>query len=200
MTLRCLGSRLQGHPCRERLPGIDLSTGSLGLGISAGLGMALACGINGNKYRVFVLCGDGELNEGQNWEAFMAMNKWKPRNLTVIVDYNRVQLDGTAREIMPMGSLEDKIQSFGLKTVCCDGHDVNQLLRAFKEAEDAGEPCVILAHTVKGKGVSFMEGKSAWHGKAIRDQEYEAAMAELGASELSGMQPLVADSVRKEAD
>ena len=181
MTLRCLGSRLQGHPCRDRLPGIELSTGSLGLGISAGLGMALASGISGDSYRVFVLCGDGELNEGQNWEAFMAMNKWKPHNLTVIVDYNRVQLDGTAQEIMPMGSLRDKIQSFGLKAVCCG-------------------PCVILAYTVKGKGVSFMEGKSAWHGKTIGDQEYEAAMAELGAEESCAMQSLAVEYVRKEAN
>ena len=200
MTLRCLGSRLQGHPCRDRLPGIELSTGSLGLGISAGLGMALASGISGASYRVFVLCGDGELNEGQNWEAFMAMNKWKPHNLTVIVDYNRVQLDGTAQEIMPMGSLRDKIQSFGLKAVCCDGHDVDQLMNAFNEAGDTRGPCVILAYTVKGKGVSFMEGKSAWHGKTIGDQEYEAAMAELGAEESCAMQSLAVEYVRKEAN
>lgn len=200
MTLRCLGSRLQGHPCRDRLPGIELSTGSLGLGISAGLGMALASGISGDSYRVFVLCGDGELNEGQNWEAFMAMNKWKPHNLTVIVDYNRVQLDGTAQEIMPMGSLRDKIQSFGLKAVCCDGHDVDQLMNAFNEAGDTSGPCVILAYTVKGKGVSFMEGKSAWHGKTIGDQEYEAAMAELGAEESCAMQSLAVEYVRKEAN
>ena len=200
MTLRCLGSRLQGHPCRDRLPGIELSTGSLGLGISAGLGMALASGISGDSYRVFVLCGDGELNEGQNWEAFMAMNKWKPHNLTVIVDYNRVQLDGTAQEIMPMGSLRDKIQSFGLKAVCCDGHDVDQLMNAFNEAGDTRGPCVILAYTVKGKGVSFMEGKSAWHGKTIGDQEYEAAMAELGAEESCAMQSLAVEYVRKEAN
>lgn len=172
MTLRCLGSRLQGHPCRDRLPGIELSTGSLGLGISA----------------------------GQNWEAFMAMNKWKPHNLTVIVDYNRVQLDGTAQEIMPMGSLRDKIQSFGLKAVCCDGHDVDQLMNAFNEAGDTSGPCVILAYTVKGKGVSFMEGKSAWHGKTIGDQEYEAAMAELGAEESCAMQSLAVEYVRKEAN
>ena len=162
--------------------------------------MALASGISGDSYRVFVLCGDGELNEGQNWEAFMAMNKWKPHNLTVIVDYNRVQLDGTAQEIMPMGSLRDKIQSFGLKAVCCDGHDVDQLMNAFNEAGDTRGPCVILAYTVKGKGVSFMEGKSAWHGKTIGDQEYEAAMAELGAEESCAMQSLAVEYVRKEAN
>ena len=195
MTLRCLGSRLQGHPCRDRLPGIELSTGSLGLGISAGLGMALAAGISGNSYRVFVLCGDGEMNEGQNWEAFMAMNKWKPDNLTVIVDYNRVQLDGTANEVMPMERLKDKIESFGLKVVCCDGHDTDQLLDAFKEAEETDGPAVILADTVKGKGVSFMEGKSAWHGKKIGDQEYEAAMAELAAAG-----PATEESAGKEAE
>lgn len=183
LTLRRMGSRLQGHPCRDRLPGIELSTGSLGMGISAGLGMALAAFVSGKSYRVYVLCGDGELNEGQNWEAFMAMNKWRPDNLTVIVDYNRVQLDGTDQEIMPMDSLRAKIESFGLRVISCDGHDVEALLSAFDEARGADGPAVIIADTVKGKGVSFMEGKSAWHGKAIGEKEYRQAMSELGGEE-----------------
>lgn len=183
MTLRQLGSRLQGHPCRERLPGIELSTGSLGLGISAGLGMALAVKLNGRNNQVFVLCGDGELNEGQNWEAFMAINKWKPGNLTVIVDHNRVQLDGPSDQIMPMDGLKERIESFGLKTVCCDGHSIEALLAAFRETAAYEGPGVIIAETVKGKGVSFMEGKSLWHGKVIGDAEYEAAMMELGGEE-----------------
>lgn len=178
-TLRRFASRLQGHPCRDRLPVIELSTGSLGLGISAGLGMALASGINGDNYRVYVLCGDGELNEGQNWEAFMAMNKWQPNNLTVIVDYNQVQLDGTTDEVMPLGDLKNKIQSFGMHVICCDGHDVCSLLEAFREAETTEGTAVIIAHTIKGKGISFMEGKNIWHGKKIEEAEFEKAMEEL---------------------
>lgn len=182
-TLRRLGSRLQGHPCRDRLPGVELSTGSLGLGISAGLGMALAGKLNRQNYHVYVLCGDGELNEGQNWEAFMAMNKWKPDNLTVIVDCNRVQLDGPSCRIMPMDGLKERIESFGLKTVSCDGHSIEALLAAFRETAAWEGPGVIIAETVKGKGVSFMEGKSIWHGKAIGEAEFEAAMRELSGRE-----------------
>ena len=178
-TLRRVGSRLQGHPNRELIPGIELSTGSLGMGISAGIGMALAGRLTGRDYRVYVLCGDGELDEGQNWEAFMAMSKWKPENLVVIIDHNRVQLDGNADDIMPMGDLEAKIQAFGLKTISCGGHDMKALLAAFEEAGKAGEPVVIIAETVKGKGVSFMEGKHTWHGKVIGDEEYQLAMKEL---------------------
>ena len=131
----------------------------------------------------------------------MAMNKWKPHNLTVIVDYNRVQLDGTAQEIMPMGSLRDKIQSFGLKAVCCDGHDVDQLMNAFNEAGDTRGPCVILAYTVKREG-SLLHGRQKVLGmeKTIGDQEYEAAMAELGAEESCAMQSLAVEYVRKEAN
>lgn len=179
MTLRQLGSRLQGHPSRDKIPGIELSTGSLGLGISAGLGMALAGKLKGKCYRVYVLCGDGELNEGQNWEAFMAVNKWKPDNLVIVIDHNRVQLDGTSEEIMPMGDLKAKIQAFGLKVISCDGHDTKALLKAFEEAKAAGEPVVLMAETVKGKGVSFMEGKNIWHGKVIGDEEYRQAMEEI---------------------
>lgn len=179
LTLRKLGSRLQGHPSRGLIPGIELSTGSLGMGISAGLGMALAGKLRKKNYRVYVLCGDGELNEGQNWEAFMAVNKWKPDNLVVIIDYNQVQLDGNARDIMPMGDLKAKIRSFGLKVISCDGHNPAKLLEAFEEARQAGEPVVLIAETIKGKGVSFMEGRSIWHGKTIGDEEYRLAIDEI---------------------
>ena len=186
-SLRKLGSRLQGHPSKEMIPGIDLSTGSLGLGISAGLGMALAGKLTKRDYRVYVLCGDGELNEGQNWEAFMAISKWKPDNLMVIIDYNQVQLDGTAGEIMPMGDLRAKLEAFGLKVLACDGNDAGELLQAFGQAKTAGEPVALIAGTVKGRGVSFMEGKHIWHGKMIDEEAYRLAMEELeGTAQLEG--------------
>jgi len=178
-TLRQMGSALQGHPCRNRIPGIELSTGSLGLGISAGLGMALTGKLQNKAHRVYVLCGDGEMNEGQNWEAFMSIRKWNPPNLTVIIDYNQVQLDGNTRDIMPTGDLKAKIQSFGIRVISCDGHDINQLLKAFHDAKSAGETVVILAKTTKGKGISFMEDNHTWHGKKIEEAEYHLAIAEL---------------------
>lgn len=181
-TLRRVGSRLQGHPCRERLPGVDLSTGSLGLGLSAGIGMALATRLTGHAYRVYVLCGDGEMNEGQNWEAFMAGNKFRPSNLCLIVDRNHVQLDGPGDEIMPLGDLAAKIRAFGWNVLECDGHDPAELLDAFDAARAHKDgPTAIVARTVKGKGVSFMEGQAAWHGKPISDADYARAMAELDA-------------------
>jgi len=179
MTLRQAGSPLQGHPCRVKLPGVEMSTGPLGLGLSAGLGMALAARLKGDTWHTYVLCGDGELDEGQNWEALMSIDKWKPRNLTLIVDNNHVQLDGTVDDIMPLGDLAEKLGAFGLKTVSCDGHDTAELVDAFARAEAHDGAAAILADTVKGKGVSFMEGQSAWHGKPINDQEFEAALAEL---------------------
>ena len=182
-TLRRFGSRLQGHPCRERLPGVDFSTGSLGLGLSAGIGMALAARLAGRAYRVYVLCGDGEMNEGQNWEAFMAGNKFRPSNLCVIVDRNHVQLDGPGDEIMPLGDLAAKIRAFGWNVLECDGHEPAALLEAFDAARaHADGPSAIVARTVKGKGVSFMEGQAAWHGKPISDDDFARAMAELDAA------------------
>ena len=178
-SLRKLGSGLEGHPCMFKLAGIDMSTGSLGLGISAGVGMALAAKQKKQSYRVFVLCGDGELQEGQNWEAFAAAGKWKLDNLTVIVDHNRVQLDGTTEQVMPSGDLSAKISAFGLYTVQCDGHHVSSLLDAFQQAEKHHGPAVIIADTVKGKGVSFMEGQAVWHGKQISDENYKAAIKEI---------------------
>jgi len=178
-TLRQLGSPLQGHPCMFTLPGVDMSTGSLGMGISVGVGMALAARVTGKKYRVFVLCGDGEMQEGQNWEAFMSAVKWELDNLVVIIDRNGVQLDGTVDQIMPLGDLESKLRAFGLYTVKCDGHDVEALVNAIEDAVDYKGPAVVIAETVKGKGVSFMEGQAAWHGQPIGKEEYEQAIMEL---------------------
>ena len=180
-TLRRLDSCLQGHPCMFKLPGIEMSTGSLGMGISVGIGLALAARQQHQQYRVFVLCGDGELQEGQNWEAMMAAVKWNLDNLTIIIDRNHVQLDGVETEVMPMGKLEDKLTAFGLHTVTCDGHNVGSLLDAFDRAFEVPGPTVIIAETVKGKGVSFMEGQSAWHGKPISEPEYLQAIKELEA-------------------
>jgi transketolase len=177
-TLRKTGSILQGHPCMFKVPGIDMSTGSLGMGLSVGLGMALSAKLKNQKWKVFVLCGDGEMDEGQNWEAFMAIAKWKPPNLVTIIDRNHVQLDGTENEIMPLGSLEDKIRSFGLKVINCDGHDVCSLYPAIQKAV-SNAPSVVVAETVKGKGVSFMEGKSEWHGKPINNEDYAKAILEI---------------------
>lgn len=178
-TLRQLGSCLQGHPCMFKLPGVEMSTGSLGMGISVGIGMALAAKLQGKDFKVFVLCGDGEMQEGQNWEALMSIPKWNLNNLVVIVDRNHVQLDGTEDQIMPMGDLNKKLDAFGLLTLSCDGHDVEALVETFKKAVSHQGPVAIIAETVKGKGVSFMEGKSAWHGKPISKEEYELAMKEL---------------------
>lgn len=178
-TLRQIDSCLQGHPCMFKLPGIEMSTGSLGMGISIGIGMALAAKAQGRNYRSFVLCGDGELQEGQNWEALISASMWKLDNLTVIIDRNRVQLDGTEEQVMSMGDLVAKFTSFGMYTVCCNGHDVKSLLDAFEKVLEYKGPAVIIAETVKGKGVSFMEGQSIWHGKQINKEEFVHAIMEL---------------------
>ncbi len=178
-TLRQTGSPLQGHPCKVKLPGVEVPSGPLGFGSSVGLGMALAAKLKGEDWQTVVLTGDGELDEGQNWEAFMSIAKWQPANLTLIVDNNHVQLDGTVNEVMPLGDIKAKFEAFGLKTINCDGHDVESLLNAFEQAKVHDGTAVIIAETVKGKGVSFMEGQSAWHGKPINDDEFEAALKEL---------------------
>jgi transketolase len=180
VTLRQLDSKLQGHPCALKVPGVELSTGPLGLGLSAGLGMALAAKLDGLDYRTYVLMGDGELQEGIVWEAAMSAAKFKADNLTVIVDNNGVQLDGTLEEIMPMGDIAAKWRAFGWHVIGIDGHQVE----AISDAVDAAklvksQPTVIIAKTVKGKGVSFMEGQSAWHGKPIGKDDYVNAMKEL---------------------
>jgi transketolase len=181
-TLRQLNSRLQGHPCAIKTPGVELSTGPLGLGLSAAVGAAAAAKQDKRSLYTYVLMGDGELQEGIVWEAAMAASKYKLDNLIAIVDNNGVQLDGTVEQIMPMGSLKDKWSSFGWQVIETDGHDINAFSQAVDNAKELkGKPIVILAKTVKGKGISFMEGKNTWHGKPINSEEYANALKELGA-------------------
>lgn len=180
-TLRDFNSDLQGHPCSISTPGVEISTGPLGIGLSASLGMALALRLNGSKAHVYAIIGDGEINEGTVWEACMSAAKFEADNLTAILDWNGVQLDGTNDEIMPLGNIEAKFSSFGWNCIECDGHDIKELCDALDLAKTyKGKPSIILARTIKGKGVSFMEGKNTWHGKAIKRAEYELAMQELG--------------------
>lgn len=183
-TLRCLNSRLQGHPNPLDTPGVDITSGPLGLGLSAALGMALALKLDGIDKRVYCVLGDGEINEGTVWEGLMAAVKFGADNLCAVLDWNGVQLDGVTEDIMPMHNIPERFASFGWHVIQCDGHDVEALYEAFETAKTVrGVPTVILAHTVKGKGVSFMEGKNAWHGKAIDDKSYEQAMKELGGAQ-----------------
>ena len=181
-TLRDFETRLQGHPSSKDTPGVELSTGPLGLGLSASLGMALALRLDGCPARVYAVLGDGELNEGTVWEAAMAAMKFKADNMTAIVDLNGVQLDGTTQDIMPTGDVAAKFASFGWHCISCDGHDIGALVDAYDAAAAfKGGPCVIVARTVKGKGVSFMEGQSKWHGNPISADDYKIAAAELAA-------------------
>jgi len=179
-TLRKLGSPLQGHPERHRLPGIEAATGSLGQGLSIGLGMALAAKMDASDQRVYVVTGDGELQEGQVWEAFLAAPKFQLDNLTVIIDSNNGQIDGHVREIMPLDPLAEKLKSFNWDTREIDGHDLDAIdaaLGAVKAVK--GRPQAIVARTVKGKGVSFMEDSVAWHGKAPNPEECAQALKEI---------------------
>lgn len=183
-TLRCLDTRLQGHPCVLDTPGVDATSGPLGIGLAAALGMALALKLDGIDKRVYAVLGDGEINEGTVWEALNAAVKFKADNLCAVLDWNGVQLDGTSEEIMPMHNIPERFASFGWHVIQCNGHDVEALYEAFETAKTVkGVPTIILAHTVKGKGVSFMEGKNGWHGKAIDDASYEKAMKELGGAQ-----------------
>ena len=178
--LRQLDSMLQGHPCSKTTPGIDLSTGPLGLGLAAGCGMAKGLKMQGKDHHVYVLMGDGEIQEGIVWEAAMSAAKFQLDNLIVILDCNGVQLDGTTEEIMPMGNIRAKWEASGFKVLEVDGHDIQALSSTIDEAKTVtGQPIIIMAHTVKGKGISFMEGKNIWHGKAISDEEYRVAIEEL---------------------
>ena len=179
-TLRRLNSQLQGHPSNHT-PGVEMPSGPLGIGLSAAQGMALGLKLNNSPARVYAVLGDGELDAGAVWEAAMSAPKFKLDNLTAFVDWNRVQLDGTTEEIMPMRDLPGKWRAFGWNVLECDGHDLQALYKAIEDAKACkGVPTVILAHTVKGRGVSFMEGQAAWHGKKISDEDYARAMAELG--------------------
>lgn len=178
--LRTAGSILQGHPDMRKVPGVEMSAGSLGMGISVGVGMALAARLDERDSRIYVLVGDGELQEGQNWEAMMSAAKYGLDNLVVIIDNNGVQLDGTNDEIMPLFDLAAKVRSFGFTLTECDGHDCAGVHEALQWAQQrTGTPKAILARTVKGKGVSYMEGQSAWHGKPISDEDYAIAKREL---------------------
>lgn len=182
-NLRQLGCMLQGHPDMKKVPGVDMSTGSLGLGLSVGIGMAMAAKMSGKDYRTYVLLGDGELQEGQIWEAAMSAPRFGLSNLVAIVDNNGVQLDGLVEDIMPLGSLRAKFEAFGWKVVDVDGHDIAALDEAFDQIKQSQTgPVIVLAKTVKGKGVSFMEGKNEWHGKAINNDQFKQAMADLGGS------------------
>jgi transketolase len=181
-TLRSFGSRLQGHPDHVRLPFIEAATGSLGQGLSVAVGMALAERLDRvNDYRVYCLLGDGEVQAGQIWEAAMAASKFRLNRLTAVLDYNKVQLDGHVRNIMDLEPLAAKWRAFGWNVVEIDGHDLRAVLDAFAQARAAESgPTIIIAHTVKGKGVSFMEDTYAWHGKAPNAEELARALAELG--------------------
>ena len=184
MTLRQLGSPLQGHPHMSSTKGLDCSAGSLGQGLSVANGLAIAFRKQGMENRVYCLMGDGELQEGQIWEAVMTAAQHKLDNLCAIVDYNHVQLDGTVEEIKALGDLCEKFHSFGWNVIELDGHDMNQVMEAYRMAMAfKGKPTVLIANTVKGKGVSFMENRCEWHGKAPNAKELEEALAQINAGE-----------------
>ena len=181
LTLRKIGSRLQGHPDMELLPGVDMSTGSLGQGISAATGMALAGKLKNRSYRVFTLLGDGEIEEGEVWEAAMFAGARKLDNLVVIVDNNNLQIDGTIEEVCSPYPIAEKFAAFNFNVIeIADGNDLDQVKAAFDKAKTlTGKPIAIVSKTVKGKGISFMENQVGWHGTAPNDEQYEQAMAEL---------------------
>jgi len=180
-TIRKIGSRLQGHPDMRKTPGVDASTGSEGQGLSMGIGMALAAKLDRKKFRVYVMLGDGENNCGQIWEAAMSASQFKVDNLVAIIDRNKLQLDGPTEKIMSLEPLGDKWKAFGWNVIEIEGHNFREILAAFKKAKDTkGHPTVIIANTIKGKGVSFMEGAVGFHGKSPDKDEYKKAMKELG--------------------
>ena len=191
MTLRKFGSRLQGHPDMKKLPGIEISTGSLGQGLSVANGMALNAKIFDENYRTYVVLGDGEIQEGQIWEAAMTASKYRLNRLIAILDHNKVQMSGTNEEIMPLGDIKDKFDSFGWKTYKINGHSISEIIEildhvtqeSHEEKSKQDKPVMIIANTVKGKGVSFMEGKAEWHGAVPTEEQYDAALTELGKGE-----------------
>lgn len=181
-TLRKIGSRLQGHPDMKFIPGVDMSSGSLGQGVSAACGMAKAAKIMGNDYRVYAVLGDGEIQEGQVWEAAMFAGHNQLDNLCVIVDNNDLQIDGSIRDVCSPYPIDEKYEAFGFHVINIDGHDFDQIEAAFSEAETIkGKPTAIIAKTIKGKGVSFMENQASWHGTAPNDEQYAIARKELDA-------------------
>ena len=181
MTLRKLGSKFQGHPDMHKVPGIEMSTGSLGQGISAAGGMALANKLDNDPGRIYVLLGDGEIQEGIVWEALMSAAHYKLDNMVAILDHNGLQIDGKNEDVMTVAPVVEKFQAFGWNVIQIDGHDFEQILDAFKQARACkGKPTMIVAETVKGKGVSFMENNAGWHGKAPDEEQTKQALAELG--------------------
>ncbi|MDO7787942.1 transketolase [Desulforamulus aquiferis] len=179
-TLRKLGSRLQGHPDMKKLPGVEMSTGSLGQGLSAANGMAMGLRLDGGDQRVYVMLGDGEIQEGQVWEAAMAAAHYKLDNLTAFLDYNNLQIDGPVEEVMGVAPLADKWRAFGWQVIEIDGHDLAQILTAIEEAKATkGKPTMVIAKTVKGKGVCFMENQAGWHGNAPKPEQRDQALVEL---------------------
>lgn len=179
-TLRKVGSYLQGHPDMKHIPGVDMSSGSLGQGISAAVGMAASAKIFGDTFRVYTLLGDGEIQEGQVWEAAMLAAHRKLDNLVVIVDNNNLQIDGAISDVNSPYPIDKKFEAFNFHVITIDGHNFDEIDAAFKEArETKGQPTAIIAKTMKGKGVSFMEDKAAWHGAAPNDEQYEIAMKDL---------------------
>lgn len=179
-TFRKIDSNLQGHPDKNKVKGVDMTTGSLGQGLSAANGMALAGKLNKSNYRVYCILGDGELEEGQIWEAAMTSHHYKLDNLCVIVDNNNLQIDGKVEDVMNIYPIEDKFKSFGFETIQIDGHNITQIMEALGQARKTkGKPTAIIAKTVKGKGVSYMENQAGWHGKAPNEDEYKRAINEL---------------------
>lgn len=179
-TLRRLGSRLQGHPAYRDVPGVEVTTGSLGQGLSMACGIALAAKMDGKDYRTYCLLGDGELQEGQNWEAAMFARKYGLNNLTAFVDRNRLQICGNTEEVMPLDPLPEKFRAFGWNVIIIDGNDMRQIIDACeKAAASKKNPTVVIMKTVKGKGVSFMENNADFHGKTCTPEQYEQAMKEL---------------------
>ena len=190
ITLRHTGSYLQGHPDMKCIPGVDMSSGSLGQGVSAAVGMAIAAKISGDDYRVYTLLGDGEIQEGQVWEAAMLASHHKLDNLLVIVDNNNLQIDGEITKVNSPYPIDKKFEAFNFHVINIDGNDFDQIDAAFKEAKSVkGRPTVIIAKTVKGKGVSFMENQAGWHGKAPNDEEFKIAMADLEKPFLNAKKP-----------
>lgn len=180
LTFRGIDSILQGHPDMKHIPGVDMSTGSLGQGLSCANGMALASKLNSDGFRVYCLLGDGEIEEGQVWEAAMSASHYKLDNLCVIVDNNNLQIDGEITEVMSSYPIDKKFESFGFNVINVNGHDIEELIEAFNKAKTVkGKPTAIIAKTIKGKGVSFMENQASWHGKAPNEEQFNQAIEEL---------------------
>ena len=179
-TFRNINSYLQGHPDRKHIPGVDMTTGSLGQGLSAANGMAIAGKLENKNYRVYCILGDGELEEGQIWESAMSATKYKLDNLCIIIDNNNLQIDGTIDEVMSPKPIDEKFRSFGFEIIKIDGHNLEEIKSAFEVARNIkNKPVCIIANTIKGKGVSYMENKPEWHGKAPNDEEYKQAVEDI---------------------